>query len=159
MVTESQLKNAKNTFETLRSIFDEKQWHYNADEEDFSMHFGVIGEDIPMDFHIVLDVERELILLFSPLPFNFKEDKRVEGAIATCQINYVLAEGSFDYDIEDGTVLFKMTSSFKSSLISKELLDYMIACATYTVDKYNDMLMMLSTGLITLEDAIKKIVG
>ena len=91
------------------------------------------------------------------LPFTFGEDKRLEGAIALNQINYTLVDGSFDYNYEDGRVIFRLTSSYRESLISKELFGYMIACLAVTVDKYNDKLLVLAKGGTTLEDFLKNL--
>lgn len=149
------LTNAKSAFNTLLKALDAIDWKYKKDEEKLRIDFSVKGDDLPMDFIMLVDADRQLVRLLSFLPFSFPQDHRAEGAIATSQINYKLADGSFDFDISDGTVLFRMTSSFRASLISENLLRYMVQCAIYTVDKYNDKLFMLSKGVTSLEQFFK----
>ena len=113
---------------------------------------GVTGEDLPMDFIVRFDPEYQIIRLQSLLPFKMSEDKRVEGAIATNTINFMLADGSFDYDFGDGAIAFRLTSSFRNSLIDDDLLAYMIDVSCHTIDEYNDQLLMLSKGKLKLSD-------
>ena len=148
-------KNALSVYNTLLAMMDEKKLKYNRFDDDLVITFTMGGEDIPMDIVAGIDAERELVRLFSPLPFKFSREKLVEGAIATSQINYKLVDGCFDFNCKDGAVSFRMTSSFAASLISKSLFEYMVACLCYTVDKYNDKLMLLNKGLIPLEDFFK----
>ena len=65
-------------------------------------------------------------------------------------INNNLVDGCFDYDLSDGTIIFRMTNSYLESEVSRELFEYMLFLSFTTVDEYNDKLMMLSKGLISL---------
>lgn len=156
MADEKQVRSARNVYDSLCEMLDEMKWRYNKFPEDLVVRFDVTGDDLPMQFVIAVDAERQLVRLLSPVPTKFGEDKRVEGAIATSQVNYKLADGSFDFSYEKGEVLFRMTSSFRDSLISKEMLSYMIRCACYTVDEYNDKFFMLAQGKMQIEDFFKK---
>lgn len=156
MTDEKKLKNAQSVYKALCEMLDEKDFHYEKHEEDLTITFSMRGEDMPMQFVVNIDAGRELVRLLSPVPVIFDEEKRVEAAIATCQINYRLADGSFDFDFKSGRVLFRMTSSFTDSLISKELFLYMLACASYTVDEYNDKLLMLAKGAIPVDEFFKR---
>ena len=149
-------KKAQEVFRTLCEHLKDRKWTYETHEADKVVTFGVNGDDIPMHFVLQIDAERELIRLHSPLNMPFPEEKRLDGAIATCQVNYRLADGSFDYEYTTGKVYFRMTSSYRDSLISKELFDYMISCACYTVDEYNDKFLMLAKGALPLESFLKK---
>ena len=113
------------------------------------------GDDIPMDFIIHCDADRQLIRLMSFLPFKISEEKRIDGAIATSYANFLMADGSFDYNLGDGSILFRMTSSFRESLVGEDLFMYMIHIACVTVDEYNDQFLMISKGNLTIADFIK----
>lgn len=156
MTDDRKIKNALIVYDTLCKMLDENGYRYDKHPEDMVITFGVKGEDIPMHFVLNIDANRELIRLMSLIPVVFDEDKRLDGAIATCQVNYRLADGSFDYDYNSGKILFRMTSSYVDSLISKELFAYMIAVACYTVDEYNDKFFMLAKGQLPLEAFFKK---
>ena len=47
---------------------------------------------------------------------------------------------SFDYNIRDGSITFRMTASYRESVIGEGLFNYMIDCAAATVDEFNDKL-------------------
>lgn len=155
MANEKELKLAKEAYDTLCNTLDEMKWRYDKDEDKLILHLGISGEDIPMEFSVHCDADRQLIRLMSFLPFKISDEKRVEGAIATCHANYLLADGSFDYNLGDGTIIFRMTSSFRESLVGDELFKYMIHVACITVDKYNDQFLMISKGNLSITDFIK----
>ncbi len=156
MADNKKLMYAKEAFDTLCRSIDNIGWTYKKMEDELKIMFGVGGDDIPMNFLIIVDAERQLVRILSLLPFQMNEDKRVEGAVATCIINYALADGSFDYDIESGHIMFRVTSSFKESLLGEELFKYMVSIACFTVDKYNDQLCDLNDGKMTLGEFIEK---
>lgn len=156
MEDDKKVKNAQNVYNTLCEMLDEKEVHYEKHVEDLVVVFAMKGDDFPIQFIVNIDAKRQLVRVLSPLPVTFEDDKRVEGAIATSQINYRLADGSFDYDYAKGKVYFRMTSSFADSLLSKDLFEYMIAVSSYTVDDYNDKLYMLAKGKLSVEDFFEK---
>ena len=129
---------------------------YEKEEEKLLVHFGVNGDDIPMQFILVVDEDRQLIRLMSPLPFNMSEEKRMDGAIATCVASFGMADGSFDYDLTDGQIVFRMTASFRGSIIGDGLFQYMISCACAMVDKYNDQFLAINKGVMSINDFIEK---
>jgi len=150
------MAKAKEIYNTLCVALDARKWKYQKDEEKLVIFFGVNGEDIPMQFVIVVDAERQLVRMMSPLPFKMREDKRMEGAIATCVANYGMVDGSFDINLADGAISFRLTASYRDSQISDKLFQYMISCTCVTVDKYNDQFMALDKGLISISDFIAK---
>ncbi len=147
---------AQQVYQTVCAALDARTWEYGKDEEKLLVHFGVNGEDLPMNLIIMADVERQLIRVMSPLPFKMDENKRVEGAVATCAASYGMVDGNFDYDISDGSIVFRMTACYRESTIGEELIQYMISCTCAMVDKYNDMFLALSKGIMTVADFIEK---
>ncbi len=145
---------ANQVYETLCGFIEKRNWQFGKNEEELLVHFGISGKDVPMHFVLFVDAERQLIRLSSPLPFKMIEEKRTEGAVAACVASYGMVDGSFDYDLEDGTVAFRMTASFKESLIGEGLFGYMIDCSAATVEKYNDKFLAIDTGELEITDFI-----
>ena len=156
MVDEKKMELAKQVYQTLCEAIERREWNLGKDEEKLLVHFGVSGDDIPMQFILIVDAERQLIRLMSPMPFKMSESKRMEGAIATCAASFGMADGSFDYDLSDGTIVFRMTASFRESLIGEGLFQYMISCSCAMVDKYNDQFLALDKGIMSITDFIAK---
>lgn len=154
MADENKIASAKKVYDTLCTAIENRGWHFGKDEEKLVVHFDVSGEDIPMRFIIVVDAQRQLVRLMSPMAFKMSENKRMDGAIATCVASYGLADGSFDFDLEDGTIVFRMTASFLESTIGEGLFQYMISCACAVVDRYNDKFLAIDKGLMSISDFI-----
>ncbi len=149
-------KLAEQVYKTLCDAIDNRNWRYTKEEDRLLVRFGVSGDDIPMQFVLVVDAKRQLIRLMSPLPFKMSEAKRMEGAIATCVASYGMADGSFDYDLSDGTIVFRMTASFRESVIGEGLFQYLISCSCAMVDKYNDQFLAIDKGLMSITDFIAR---
>lgn len=154
MADEKAMASAKTVYKTLCDAIDRRKWSYTKEEDDLTVHFGVSGDDIPMQFILIVDAERQLIRLMSPLPFKMSKEKRIEGAIATCAASYGMTDGNFDYDILDGRILFRMTSSFRESLIGEGLFQNMISYACAAVDEYNDKFLAIDKGFLSIQDFI-----
>lgn len=156
MEDEKKLKRAQSVYKTLCEVLDDKDMRYKKNDDDLTINFIMCGDDLSMPIEIGIHAERELIRLISRIPANFSEDKRVEGAIATCQVNYMLVDGSFDYDYGKGSIVFRKTISYIDSLLSKDVFEYLIGVAIYTIDEYNDKFFMLSKGQMKIEDFFEK---
>ncbi len=80
----------------------------------------------------------------------------MEGAIACCAASFGMADGNFDYDLSDGSIVFRLTASFIDSVIGDGLLQYMITSDCAVVDNYNDKFLAIDKGLISIADFIAK---
>lgn len=154
-MSQENMKHAKEVFATLVKMLDTRGWHYEKHEEDLVISSGIKGDDLPVEFIIVVDADREVVRFLSKLPFSMPEDKRIDGAIAICVANNSMVNGNFDYNIDNGDIYFRLTTSFKSgSILSEDLFEYVIMVSATTVDLYNDKLFMLAKGMMTLEQFV-----
>lgn len=151
MTDAEKLTKAKATYATLCSALDKDEWHYKKDEEELTIKCGARGEDLPIEIIIQVDAGRQLVYLLSPMSFEIKEDNRLDVAVAISYINNMLVHGCFDYNINTGTIVFRMPNSFMDSTLGEEVFRYMLYCACKTVDEYNDKFLMLSKGMLSLE--------
>lgn len=149
------MAKGKRVFEMLLQMLDRKGWHYDKHEEKLLIKSGAKGEDLPVEFVMVVSPEHQVVQFLSRLPFEIPEDKRVDAAIAVCVANYGLCQGSFDYDLRDGSITFRLTSCYCDSDLGEELFEFIMMVALSTVDKYNDKFFMLSKGVLTLEQFIE----
>ena len=158
MANEKELKMTQETCEAACRYFDKRQWKYKKEQdgEDLVLTFGVRGDDIPMKFIVAFDADRQLIRLLSMLPFDVSEQSRGILAVATSYVNYMMSDGVFCLDLDDGTICFKYTSSYRNCLIGEELFEYMLDLSITMVDEFNDQFLMLDKGMLTLEDFLQK---
>ena len=141
-------------FETLCKAFEILKLKYEKSEEELSVKCTVHGEDLIMNLDVSVYGDRSLVILTSKLPFVVREDKRVDMAIAVSGINYVLADGCFDFDITDGNIYFRMTNSFIDSEISEDVFVYLLLISSRIIDEYNDKFLMLSKGVLSVEQLL-----
>lgn len=151
MAQEYDMKKAYEVYETLCNMLDHIGWRYDKVEEKLMIKSGVKGDDLPIEFIVMVKPRNEVVQFLSALPFNMPEDKRVDGALAICAANFGLVDGSFDYDLSDGQIVFRLVSSYRDSLLSEALFEYMVMVSASTIDKYNDRFFMLAKDMITLE--------
>lgn len=154
MADEKQTK-AKKIYATMVSALEDEKWRFDVKEDELKIVSGATGEDLSMRFTVTVDAKREVIQFLSPLPFNMAEDKRIDAAIAVCVANYGIVNGSFDYDMRDGEIRYRLTTSYVDCEVGKGFFMNMMLTALNTTDRYNDRFLMLSKGTITLEKFIE----
>ena len=151
MADANQMAMAQQIYGTIIEMLDSINFHYDRYDEDLVIRFTVSGDDIPMTMIFTVDPEREVVRLFSPMPFKIDEDKRTELALAVAIANYGLVNGSFDYDLSDGEIRFRCTTCYRDSVVGPNLFKYMLSISNGTTDDYNDKFMMLNKGMMTLQ--------
>lgn len=156
MAEAKNMKKAQEVYATIIRMLDTRDWKYSKHEEDLLIKSVLRGEDLPVEFILVVNPRNQVVQFISRLPFDIPEDKRVDGAIAVCTANYGLIDGSFDYDLRDGEIRYRLTCSYRDSQLSEDLFEYMIMAAAFTVDNYNDRFFMLAKGRMTVQQFIEQ---
>ncbi len=159
MAEEVNMEKAQEIYASLLHMLDERDWNYEKIEEKLMIKSGVKGEDLPIQFYMTVNPKNQVVQLMSPLPFEMPEDKRLEGAIAICAANYGLCDGSFDYNLTDGAIWFRMTSSYRESILGADLFEYMIMVAAGTIDRYNDKFFMIAKNMLSVQDFMEEELG
>ena len=155
-MAEVNMEKAKEIYDALVNMLDTRDWKYEKFEEDLVIKSGIKGEDLPIEFIMAVKPGNQVIQLLSRLPFQIPEEKRVDAAIAICVVNNRLVDGSFDYDISSGDIVFRLTSSYRESVLGADLFEYMILVSAGTIDDYNDKFFMLAKDMISVQQFIQK---
>jgi hypothetical protein len=145
------MRKAREVYGVLLGALESMDWKHTVGEEELSVNYIIENDDFSIGFSISLHLQNELIELYASMPLTFPEDLRAEGAIATTAINYKLRDGSFDLDLADGKMLFRMTSSYCDTLIGHGLFRYMINTSSSTVFHYVNLLYLLAEGEIDID--------
>ena len=154
---DTRARRAKAVFKDFCAALDEIKWHYEKNEGELVIDSGAQGDDLPMKFKVRILEEKEVISFSSWMPFVVSEDKRVDLALAICAANYGLCQGSFDMDLSDGSIMFRLTNCYTDCEgLSRELYREMIGIAVHTIDEYNDKFFAISKGMMTVQEFIKK---
>ena len=151
MADERSKRLAKETFKRLCDQRDKMKWEYEKYENDLAIKSGVRGDDLPIEFIIVVIPETQLVRYMSKMPYTIGEDKRIDAAIAVCVANNGLVDGNFDYDVLTGEIVFQMTANFRETILHGDIFEYMTIVASKIVDKYNNRFWKLSKGMLSIE--------
>ncbi len=154
MSESDKMQLAQEVYDNLCEALDRREWKYEKFPDDLTIRFKSIGDDLPMDFIVIVDSDRQLLRVMSPVPVDDNKNKRLELAIATCVASYGLSDGSFDYDITTGDIFFRLTVCFRNSTIGDGLFEYLVGVSSAIVDKYNDKFFAISKGLLSVDDFI-----
>lgn len=155
MSEEKDLKKAQEVYNTLCGLLDELEMTYDMMEERLMIELETRGDDLPIGVRIEVDAKRQLIMLLSQIPFAVPENRRNELAVAVSAANFGMVDGSFDYNYQGGSIVFRMTSSYRESLIGKKLLFYMLMCSCTTIDEFNDKFLVVAKSDMSYDEIIE----
>ncbi len=160
-VTEKERKQADEVYQNLINIFERMEYPYDVIESgndiEKVLHIRSAGEDLPMEFFIVIDAYFQQFKVKSPQPVRFSKEQIPDAAELICAINDVIRFGYFALDVEDGSVMFNYFHLFMDSLVSPDLWGFLVKTSAQIVDEYNDKFLMLAKGMIDKDSLMKKL--
>ena len=143
-------------YQMIKDHLNGRKFHFEAHDDDLVITLTVHGEDLPQLTIIRVMDDRDVIQVLSPIPGNIPEEKRAEAAVAVAAANMGMINGSFDFDLKDGEIRFRVAQSYAGIEPSEELIEYILGIAFFTTDKFNDKFFMYQKGMLSLEEFIKK---
>lgn len=155
MQEQEKKRNAKEVYNGFCRMLDSKGYRYEKDDENMSINTSFRGDDLSMPLIVRINADAQLITVLSQMPFMIKREKLGEAAIALCAVNDRIVDGSFDFKLEDGRILFRLAHAFDGSVLGAEAFEYMLICSVSTIDEYNDKLLALNEGKMSLDAFIK----
>jgi hypothetical protein len=158
-ISAQEMAKAKEVYASMCKVLEDLNWKHEQDQEKMCLRFTVRGDDIPMSFVLYVDPKPGFIRLISWLPFEITKEKMIDAAVATCAINFRLKNGTFDFDLSDGSIGFRLSQAYFDSSIGNDVLKHMVFLSCHIVDEYNDKYMMLSKGSMSLKDFLDFING
>ena len=156
-VDERIAKRTKEVFDTICEMIEDNNWRYQKDEEAMKISIGFDTDDLDIRMHFYVEAQVQKVTMLSCLPFTVNSDKVDDCALAACEANYNLKDGDFLYDFDNNAIFFKLTTSYRGSLISKSLMDGFLDFAYAVLDFYNDKFQAVNDGQISLEDFAKSL--
>ena len=148
----SKENEAKVLYKTLCQTLDNMKWHYTKEEDKFIVRTSAVGKDLRMELYMKIDADRQVMYLKSPMPFTVPVEQRDLLTKAVITANYTMLNGSFEFNVPDGYLGFKVVVPFMESIISEKVCHYMIMVSCDMTDKFNDKFKALVDGKMTLAD-------
>lgn len=147
---------ANKVFNTVCAYLDDIKWKYEKNEQERIVTMTVTGEDLIIPLTVSVDDGLELIRLKSQLQFTVPKEKMADMSLAVNIVNDSIVNGFFVYDFTNGTIEFKMNSSFSACIMGKEVVEYMINVSCHTIDDYNEKFLFLIKNVISIDDFFRK---
>lgn len=151
MADEKALLRARMAYDNLRAHIDGRGWQHQDFDDQLSLRCSVNGQDLVMDILLHVNPDFELVTLLSRLPFNAPQELQMEFAIASNILNSNIIDGSFDFNIYSGEMMFRLSCSYIDRELTNGLIEYIINCSLDTIDAANDKLKSLADKTIDLE--------
>lgn len=120
-------------------------------------HAGVISDEFRLRLIFTVRHQIDSITLIVALPFTAPIPRRMWAAAAVCAVNLKLFEGLFEYNMEDGSIFFRMTENYYDAQIGEQQIRAMCYKATHFIDKYGIKLRRFCEGVVTLEEFLEDI--
>lgn len=146
---------AEETFDTLCGTLDEMNWNCDIDREKLQIATRIKSDGLPFNLRMVMDVEREFMLLYATFDFNIPVDKIAECALCLCMINDNLVDGTFDLNVTSGRLRFRMSLSFRDGLVSAESCGGFLALAVHIINEYSEKLQMAAAGQLSAAEMLR----
>ena len=143
---------AQRAFDTLCLALDNMKWKYKRDEANRVVTTTAIGNDLTINLRMVVSEDRRLMYVKSVLPFDVPEAKRETVGKALHFANYSMLNGCFEYDQPNGKVGFRIIVPFFDCDLSQEVYRYAVILTCQMVDKFNDKILALVQGSMTLQE-------
>ena len=143
-------------YEMFKKHLQENEFHIDAYDDELVISLTVHGDDLPQPTLIRVIDDRDIVQIISPIPGRIPEDKRVDAAIAITVANQDMINGSFDLDMSDGEIHFRVAQYYGDMELTEDFMKYLLGLAFFTTDRYNDKFFMLGKGLMSLEQFIEQ---
>ena len=154
--------------EAIREILEENDYRYTFDEENatFILHFSLSRSklsSVRVIVRVVPDYENPdecfRITSFGLSGIKADEDSMAEMAEFLHRANYGMFFGCFELDFDDGEIRFRTSFNCREGLPGPETLEDLWDMPTMMMNRYGNGILAVTMGLLSAEEAIKRIEG
>ena len=137
MATERQIALARENMDVLCKALDAEGINYRKDEQKLTVHTAVKGKNTDILVAITLNPDFSVLSLLCPVNVEVPERYKKTFALATSRINFALLDGGYDYNVQSGAVMFRLSTCYEESVLSEEAFRYLLFTAFGTCDEYH----------------------
>lgn len=150
------MEKARELFDFLCETLDEEKIKHQNEEDFFATFFSLDDGEQVVDILMQVDPHRELLILCAQLPFEVKNVRRLDMAVAICAASAMLKFGTFYYDVKEGNVQFVNAEHYRNNQITDKLFTSWIRKAVETIKKHGKDLQAVNEGTMTLQEFLSK---
>lgn len=142
-------------FEILCSVLTEDGWDYETDVKNQIVRLEIRGVNTSFYSFLIVDDEQESLLCNTHIKLRIPSDKHLEVCEFMNRVNYELANGNFEMDMEDGEIRFRTYLDLSGADPSKEQILNLIWNAVQSFDNYYPGLTEIIDHDLTPEESIR----
>ena len=157
MNEEERLLHAREVFEDVGAIIENRGWCVEWDDAELMLSFGTGGSEAPPRFVAVVDARRQLLRLVSVVMTEFPEELRADGAVACAAVNARLPAGCFELDLADGQLGFRISQSIHGSSVNTDQFLDMIRLSDAALKAYGEGLSLLAQDVFDLKSFLGRL--
>lgn len=148
------MQTTKEIINIIADALAEKNMLCDKHEDMLIIRSWSLSKD-PIEFCMLINETLKSVTFFSIYDFKIPEERRIEGAAAVCKICF-RARGSFDYDLNDGSVQYRLATWYKYAPLTVEHVKYMIDIGLASVILHEDKLHSFAKGQTTLKELLEQ---
>ena len=140
-------------FQVLYEILNQNGWDFDFDTKNEIIRLQIRG--VNADFHafLLVDEEQESLLCNTHINEKIPHSKRLEVCDFMSRVNYELANGNFEMDMDNGEIRYRTFLDLSDAKPSKDQILNIVWNGVLGFDTYYPGLMKLVHGNYTAEEA------
>lgn len=148
---------SKQLKDCIQNYFEKDEWHYTFDEQRRSFKAG-INLDVKLNrCDIIVEIKEDYYLVYGMIALN--ADTACMNAVSEYlhRVNYGLKFGSFEFDLRDGEIRYKMYVDCGDNcdcIPSESVIQRSLEIPALMFEKYGDGLLGIMFGNLTPKEAI-----
>lgn len=107
--------------------------------------------------YITANDETDFVRVICHYGTRIPVDRRTAVMEALTRINWRMGIGSFDMDLTDGEVRFRVGTDVEDGLLSEKMVDNMLGFSLHSMDRFHEALMRVAFGDADPETAIVEV--
>lgn len=148
------MQTTKEIFDIISTALEEKNMLCDKHEDMLIIRSWSLSK-APIEFCMLIDATRKSVTFFSIYDFKIPEEKRIDGAAAVCKVCFRV-NGTFDYDLNDGSIQYRLSTWYKYAPLTVEHVKYMIDIGLASVILQEDKLHSFAIGQMTLKELLEQ---
>lgn len=141
-------------FRVLYDILNQDGWEFDFDDKNEIIRFEIRGVNANFYAFLIVDEEQESLLCNTHINQKIPHLKRLAVCEFMSRVNYELANGNFEMDMDDGEIRYRTFLDLADAEPSKEQVLNLIWNGVQGFDMYYPGLMKIVYGHLSAEEAV-----
>ena len=149
--------NIATLLETAADYLQKEDWGFESDLENSVLRGSVNGDNVTLNWylHVIEYEEINSLRVYTPVPLNIPEARRVAVAELLTRINSRMANGNFELDFSDGMVRFGVVLDLMDGALTQAMFMRIFMLSLQGCDYYSPTIMSVVYGSLSPDLALE----